>query len=205
MLDVNFSSVFPGCLDDEAPGRMRTFHMSSSELSFMQWAADRWCRGGPSSGPLAAAGAFASARCLASQPGVASAWRGVKGRAVGGAGFRCLASECGVVACRDVLWEVHVGHTWRHEPAAGAHPMEPLWKLLEAVEQDLQDMQAVHHYLRGRETRNRLRECPPAPRCRLCHSSPRLLPSRPSRQGPLPIWGRFPFRTSRTEVGRPPG
>jgi len=57
---------------------------------------------------------------------------------------------------RDVLWEVHVGHTWRRDPARHRR-LEPLWKSLEAVEQDLQDMQAVHHYLRGRETRNRLR------------------------------------------------
>ena len=59
---------------------------------------------------------------------------------------------------RDVLWEVHVGHTWRHGLEAVPHPTEPLWALLESMEQDLQDMQAVHHCLRARESRNRLRE-----------------------------------------------
>jgi len=41
--------------------------------------------------------------------------------------------------------------------------MEPLWKSLEAVEQDLLDMQAVHRYLRDRETRNRLCARPELP------------------------------------------
>ena len=57
---------------------------------------------------------------------------------------------------------MHVGHTWRHDRAQ-RHQMEPLWKSLEAVEQDLLDMQAVHRYLRDRETRNRLCERPLQP------------------------------------------
>jgi len=64
---------------------------------------------------------------------------------------------------------VHVGHTWRHDRAQ-RHQMEPLWKSLEAVEQDLLDMQAVHRYLRDRETRNRLCARPPLPP----HSSPAM-------------------------------
>ena len=60
-----------------------------------------------------------------------------------------------------------MGHTWRHDRAQ-RHQMEPLWKSLEAVEQDLLDMQAVHRYLRDRETRNRLceRSWPRPPLCR---------------------------------------
>ena len=69
---------------------------------------------------------------------------------------------------REVLWDVHVGHTWRHDRAQ-RHQTEPLWKSLEAVEQDLLDMQAVHRYLRDRETRNRL--CAPSA-LRCCVSLP---------------------------------
>ena len=71
---------------------------------------------------------------------------------------------------REVLWDVHVGHTWRHDRAQ-RHQMEPLWKSLEAVEQDLLDMQAVHRYLRDRETRNRLCEFSHAA-CAFCPGPP---------------------------------
>ena len=73
-----------------------------------------------------------------------------------------------------------MGHTWRHS-AAQRHHMEPLWRALEGVEQDLQDMQAVHHYLRDRETRNRLR-APPASRCR---ASALLKPQIHGRSGDI--------------------